>query len=147
MADLSFTCFPAGTSNPREVYRNSIRHKERLGMRALVTGSAGFLGSHMVDALLGNGHHVIGVDNLLTGNPRNMAHLSNEPRFEFINQDITIPFDPGQVDLLFNMASPASPVDYANYGIETLMVGSVGVRNVLDIARKYDARFLHCSTS
>ncbi len=116
-------------------------------MRALVTGSAGFLGSHMVDALLGGGHTVIGVDNLLTGNYRNFAHLSNEPRFEFADQDITHPFDPGKVDLVFNMASPASPVDYAAYGIETLMVGSVGVRNVLEIAKKYGARFLHCSTS
>src|SRR6266567_201347 len=116
-------------------------------MRALVTGSAGFLGSHMVDALLGDGHHVIGVDNLLTGNYRNFAHLSSEPRFEFAEQDITHPFDPGTVDLVFNMASPASPVDYAAYGIETLMVGSVGVRNVLEIAKKYGARFLQCSTS
>jgi len=101
----------------------------------------------MVDALLGGGHTVIGVDNLLTGNYRNFAHLSNEPRFEFADQDITHPFDPGKVDLVFNMASPASPVDYAAYGIETLMVGSVGVRNVLEIAKKYGARFLHCSTS
>ena len=116
-------------------------------MRALVTGSAGFLGSHMVDALLGDGHHVIGVDSLLTGNYRNFAHLANEPRFDFAEQDITHPFDPGKVELVFNMASPASPVDYANYGIETLMVGSVGVRNVLEIAKKYGARFLHCSTS
>lgn len=116
-------------------------------MRALVTGSAGFLGSHMVDALLGDGHHVIGVDNLLTGNYRNFAHLSNEPRFDFAEQDITRPFDPGKVDLVFNMASPASPADYAMYGIETLMVGSVGVRNVLELAKKYSAQFLHCSTS
>ncbi len=116
-------------------------------MRALVTGSAGFLGSHMVDALLGDGHHVIGVDNLLTGNYRNFAHLSNEPRFDFAEQDITHPFDPGKVDLVFNMASPASPVDYATYGIETLMVGSIGVRNALEIAKKYGARFLQCSTS
>ncbi|KAA6458686.1 SDR family oxidoreductase [Acidobacteria bacterium AB60] len=116
-------------------------------MRALVTGSAGFLGSHMVDALLGEGHHVIGVDNLLTGNYRNFAHLRNEPRFEFAEQDITRPFDPGPVDLVFNMASPASPADYLTYGIETLMVGSVGVRNSLEIAKKCGARFLHCSTS
>jgi dTDP-glucose 4,6-dehydratase len=116
-------------------------------MRALVTGSAGFLGSHMVDALLGQGHHVIGVDNLLTGSYRNFSHLANEPRFDFAEQDITNSFDPGKVDIVFNMASPASPVDYATYGIETLMVGSLGVRNVLEIAKKYQARFLHCSTS
>jgi dTDP-glucose 4,6-dehydratase len=101
----------------------------------------------MADALLADGHHVIGVDSLLTGSYRNFAHLSNEPRFDFAEQDITHPFDPGKVDLVFNMASPASPVDYATYGIETLMVGSVGVRNVLEIAKKYGARFLQCSTS
>jgi dTDP-glucose 4,6-dehydratase len=116
-------------------------------MRALVTGAAGFLGSHMVDALLGDGNHVLGVDNLLTGNMRNIAHLSGESRFEFLRHDITQPFDPGHMDLIFNMASPASPVDYAAHGIETLMVGSLGVRNVLEIAKKYSARFLHCSTS
>ena len=116
-------------------------------MRALITGAAGFLGSHMVDALLGDGHHVIGVDNLLTGNVRNIAHLQSDSRFEFVQQDITEPFDVGHVDLVFNMASPASPVDYAAYGIETLMVGSIGVRNVLEIAKKCEARFLHCSTS
>jgi dTDP-glucose 4,6-dehydratase len=147
MSDLSFTHIHVERQTLEKFAEIVIRRKERLRMRALVTGSAGFLGSHMVDALLGNGHHVIGVDNLLTGNPRNMAHLSSEPRFEFLNQDITLPFDPGHVDLLFNMASPASPVDYAAYGIETLMVGSIGVRNVLDIAKKYGARFLHCSTS
>jgi dTDP-glucose 4,6-dehydratase len=101
----------------------------------------------MVDALLGEGHHVIGVDNLLTGNYRNFAHLANDPRFDFAEQDITHTFDPGKVDLIFNMASPASPADYATYGIETLMVGSLGVRNVLEIAKKYGARLLHCSTS
>jgi dTDP-glucose 4,6-dehydratase len=116
-------------------------------MRALVTGAAGFLGSHMVDALLGEGHEVVGVDNFLTGNQRNIAHLDHDPRFEFLQHDITRTFDPGKVDLIFNMASPASPVDYAAYGIETLMVGSIGVRNVLDLAKKYSARFLHTSTS
>ncbi len=116
-------------------------------MRALVTGAAGFLGSHMTDALIGRGYQVVGVDNLLTGDSRNIAHLNGEPRFEFRHHDITESFDPGHVDLVFNMASPASPVDYATYGIETLMVGSVGVRNVLEIAKKYNACFLHCSTS
>ena len=116
-------------------------------MRVLVTGSAGFLGSHMVDALLAEGHRVVGVDNFITGNYRNFSHLSCEPRFEFMQHDITLPFEPGKVDMVFNMASPASPVDYAAYGIETLMVGSVGTRNVLEIAKKYGARFLHCSTS
>lgn len=116
-------------------------------MRALVTGSAGFLGSHMVDALLAEGHQVIGVDSLLTGNYRNFAHLASEPRFEFIQHDITEPFDPGRVDMIFNMASPASPMDYATYGIETLMASSQGMRNVLEVAKKYSARLLHTSTS
>ena len=116
-------------------------------MLALVTGAAGFLGSHMVDRLLADGHNVIGVDNLLTGRLHNLEHLANEPRFEFREHDITLPFDPGRVDLVFNMASPASPADYLAYGIETLMVGALGTRNTLEIAKKNSARFLHCSTS
>jgi dTDP-glucose 4,6-dehydratase len=116
-------------------------------MRALVTGAAGFLGSHMVDALLGNGYQVMGVDSFLTGTWQNLEHHDRDPRFEFREHDITVPFDFGKVDLIFNMASPASPVDYAKYGIETLMVGSLGTRNVLELAKKYGARFLHCSTS
>lgn len=116
-------------------------------MRALVTGAAGFLGSHMVDALLGDGHSVIGVDNFSTGRRHNLEHLERESRFELLEQDITEPFDPGTVELIFNMASPASPVDYGMYGVETLLVGSYGTRNVLDIAKMYDAKFLHCSTS
>jgi dTDP-glucose 4,6-dehydratase len=116
-------------------------------MRALVTGAAGFLGSHMVDRLLGDGYDVIGVDNLLTGNLDNLEHLAGEPRFEFLQHDITEPFDPGPVGMVFNMASPASPADYAVHGIETLMVGSCGTRNALEIAHQYSARFLHCSTS
>lgn len=116
-------------------------------MRALVTGVAGFLGSHMVDRLLADGHAVIGVDNLITGNSRNLEHLEREARFEFLEHDINLPFDPGRVELVFNMASPASPADYLTHGIETLMTGATGTRNALEIAQKYEARFLHCSTS
>ncbi|HEY3705716.1 MAG TPA: UDP-glucuronic acid decarboxylase family protein [Terracidiphilus sp.] len=116
-------------------------------LRVLVTGAAGFLGSHMVDALLAEGNAVVGVDNFLTGDQRNIAHLTRDVRFEFLQHDITQPFDPGRVDWIFNMASPASPMDYSAYGVETLMVGSVGVRNVLEIAKKYSARLLHTSTS
>lgn len=116
-------------------------------MRALVTGAAGFLGSHMVDRLLADGHAVIGVDNLITGNLRNLEHLGRESRFEFLEQDICLPFDPGRVEMVFNMASPASPADYLAHGIETLMTGATGTRNALEIAQKYSARFLHCSTS
>src|ERR1700722_6394119 len=115
MAELSFARLQMEHQTLEKFAEIVLAIRRYLRMRALVTGSAGFLGSHMVDALLGNGHHVIGVDNLLTGNARNMAHLTNETRFEFLNQDITLPFDPGHVDLLFNMASPASPVDYAAY--------------------------------
>ena len=116
-------------------------------MRALVTGAAGFLGSHMVDALLAEGYSVLGVDNLLTGRIANIQHLTADPHFEFLSNDITKPFDPGTVDMVFNMASPASPIDYMVHGIETLMVGSSGTRNALDIAMRYKAKFLHCSTS
>jgi dTDP-glucose 4,6-dehydratase len=94
--------------------------------RALITGGAGFLGSHLADALLAEGWNVVVVDNLLTGRPANFAHLSREPRFEFVEKDICQPFDVGQVDYVFHFASPASPEDYHAHGIETLQVGSVG---------------------
>ncbi len=113
----------------------------------LVTGAAGFLGSHLCDALLAEGHQVIGVDNLCTGNPANLHHLEREPRFRFETLDICKPFDVGRVDYVFNFASPASPVDYMRLGVETLLVGSEGTRNALEIARRYSAGFLHASTS
>jgi dTDP-glucose 4,6-dehydratase len=116
-------------------------------MRAVVSGAAGFLGSHLTDRLLGEGHHVVGVDNLSTGAPQNLAHLAHEPRFEFIEHDICKPFDPGHVDYVFNFASPASPPEYLRLGIETLRVGSAGVENMLEIAHRDGAGFLHASTS
>ena len=116
-------------------------------MRVIVTGAAGFLGSHLTDALLADGHTVVGVDNLLTGRMQNLVHLKNEPRFEFQKHDICTPFDFGSVDYVFNFASPASPFDYHEHGVETLKVGSLGIFNSLDAAKKYGAKFFQASTS
>jgi dTDP-glucose 4,6-dehydratase len=115
--------------------------------RILVTGAAGFLGSHLCDALLGEGHTVVGADNFSTGRSLNLDHLRNEPRFTLIEQDISEPFDAGPIGYLFNFASPASPADYLRLGPETLQVGSAGTKNALELARKHQARFLHASTS
>jgi dTDP-glucose 4,6-dehydratase len=116
-------------------------------MRVLVTGAAGFLGSHLTDRLLGEGHSVLGIDNLSTGDLSNIEHFANEPRFAFEERDICQPFDPGRVDAVFNMASPASPPEYLRLAIETLRVGSAGTENALEIAHRYSACFLHASTS
>jgi len=115
--------------------------------RALVTGGAGFLGSHLCDALLAEDWDVVVVDNLLTGRRSNLAHLSQEPRFEFVEKDICEPFDVGRVDYVFHFASPASPVDYHTHGIATLKVGSLGTFNALEVARKYEAKYFVSSTS
>jgi dTDP-glucose 4,6-dehydratase len=115
--------------------------------RVLVTGAAGFLGSHLCDSLLRQGSRVIGVDNLCTGSEANLAHLARESRFDFVEQDICRPFDVGAVDFVFNFASPASPMDYARLGVETLLVGSAGTLNTLEIARQHNAGYLHASTS
>ena len=116
-------------------------------MHILVTGAAGFLGSHLTDRLLAAGHSVLGVDNLSTGELDNLAHLANEARFRFEQRDICQAFDPGPVDYVFNLASPASPPEYLRMGIETLRAGSVGTENALEIALRHGAGFLHASTS
>jgi dTDP-glucose 4,6-dehydratase len=115
--------------------------------RALITGGAGFLGSHLTDALLGEGWNVVVVDSLITGRLANIEHLQDEPRFEFIEQNICDPFDPGKVDYVFHFASPASPVDYGVHGIHTLKVGSFGTFHALGVAKKYGAKYLVSSTS
>ncbi len=115
--------------------------------RAVLTGGAGFLGSHLCDGLLAEGWTVVVVDNLLTGRRANIAHLIHEPRFEFVEKDICEPFDVGKVDYVFHFASPASPVDYSTHGIPTLKVGSLGTFHALDVALKYGAKYFVSSTS
>jgi dTDP-glucose 4,6-dehydratase len=117
-------------------------------MRVVVTGAAGFLGSHLCDRLLAEGHDVVAIDNLLTGNPRNIQHLSDERRFRFVRHDVThFIFVDGPVDAVLHFASPASPIDYLELPIQTLKVGSLGTHNALGLAMAKGARFLLASTS
>jgi len=118
-----------------------------LSTRVLISVAAGFIGSHLTDRLLRDGHTVVGVDNFSTGDADNLAHLAGEPRFHCEVRDICQPFDPGPVDTVFNLASPASPPEYLRMPIETLRVGSIGTENMLEIAAKYNAGFLYASTS
>ena len=114
----------------------------------LVTGAAGFLGSHLTDRLIAAGHKVTGVDNFITSSEANLAHLKSEPRFNFIERDISDGLEyAGKVDYLVNMASPASPIDYAEKPLETLKVGSFGTYNCLELAKEKQAIFLQASTS
>jgi len=117
-------------------------------MRTVVTGAAGFLGSHLCDYLLEQGHQVVGVDNLITGSPDNISHLFGNDRFTFYKHDVTeFIFIEGPVDNVLHFASPASPADYLKYPIQTLKVGSLGTHKALGLAKDKGARFLLASTS
>ena len=117
-------------------------------MRVLITGGAGFIGSHLCDRFVTEGHQVVCVDNLLTGSKSNIAHLLTQPRFQFIQHDITKPLDlEGPIDCVLHFASPASPIDYLKFPIQTLKVGSLGTLNALGIAKAKRAKFLLASTS
>jgi nucleoside-diphosphate-sugar epimerase len=117
-------------------------------MRVVVAGGAGFLGSHVCDRLIGRGDHVVCVDNFVTGSAQNVEHLTGLAEFELLELDVTEPFVvDGDVDAVMNLASPASPKDYYALPIETLDVGSIGTRNLLELARLKMARFFMASTS
>ena len=117
-------------------------------MRTVVLGGAGFIGSHLVDRLLGAGHDVVAVDSYLTGRRENLAHLQGAPRFRLLEHDICRPIPvTGPLQAVFNLASPASPLDYERLPLQTLEVGSAGTRNALDLARSAGAVLVHASTS
>src|SRR5574341_67329 len=110
-------------------------------MKALVTGGAGFLGSHLCDLLLAKGYEVICVDNLITGDDKNIAHIKSD-KFEFLRHDVTKPlYLDGKLDFLFHLASPASPIDYLELPIQTLKVGALGTHNMLGLAKEKNTRF------
>ncbi|MAU14734.1 MAG: NAD-dependent dehydratase [Muricauda sp.] len=116
--------------------------------KTLITGAAGFLGSHLCDRFIAEGHHVIGMDNLITGDIKNIEHLFHLKRFEFFHHDVTkFVHVPGKMDYILHFASPASPIDYLKIPIETLKVGSLGTLNLLGLARDHGARILVASTS
>ncbi len=117
-------------------------------MRVLITGGAGFLGSHLCDRFLAEGHSVIAIDNLITGNTDNIAHLAGNPQFAFIKHDVTnYMFIEGPIDAVLHFASPASPIDYLELPIQTLKVGALGTHKALGLAKDKNARFLLASTS
>jgi dTDP-glucose 4,6-dehydratase len=127
---------PAASTFPRVPFR-----------RAAVLGGAGFVGSHLCDALVDAGVAVLCVDSFLTGSPDNVAHLGGSGLFDLLEHDVTVPFDAGPVDVVFSLASPASPADYDQYPLETLHAGSRGTENALLLAKAHGARFVLASTS
>ena len=117
-------------------------------MRVLISGGAGFIGSHLCDRFIAEGHEVLCLDNLLTGTTDNISHLAGNPRFTFIQHDVTnYIFVAGKVDAILHFASPASPADYLNFPIQTLKVGSLGTHKALGLAKEKKACFLLASTS
>jgi dTDP-glucose 4,6-dehydratase len=117
-------------------------------LRTLITGGAGFIGSHLCDRFLAEGHEVVAVDNFITGTPENIAHLLGNPKFKLIGHDISNPLKVKEkVDNVLHFASPASPVDYLEHPIQTLKVGSLGTHNALGLAKAHGARYLLASTS
>jgi dTDP-glucose 4,6-dehydratase len=117
-------------------------------VRVLITGGAGFLGSHLTDRFLADGHEVVGLDNFITGHPDNIAHLASEQRYEFIQHNIsTYTYVRGKLDGVLHFASPASPIDYLELPIPTLKVGALGTHNALGLAKEKGARFFLASTS
>lgn len=117
-------------------------------MRVLITGGAGFVGSHLCDRFISMGHRVVAMDNLITGNANNIAHLFGNQQFEFIHHDVSnFIHVPGQIDVIFHLASPASPIDYLKYPIQTLKVGALGTHNALGLALAKGSKFLLASTS
>lgn len=117
-------------------------------MRILITGTAGFLGSHLTDRYLADGHEVIGVDNFVTGSRRNLAHLEGDSRFHLLEHDVSVPFTvEAKLDGVLHFASPASPADYVKMPIQTLKVGGLGTLNTLGLALRHGARYLLASTS
>jgi dTDP-glucose 4,6-dehydratase len=117
-------------------------------MRILISGAAGFLGSHLTDLLLSQGHEVVGVDNFITGRPENIRHLKEHPAYRFVSHDVIEPLSiDGPVDRIYHMASPASPIGYVRHQVATLKVNSQGTWNLLELTLEKDARFLMASTS
>lgn len=144
------SCFRASIC-PLAIARYTYRYNDTKGnrlMRILITGGAGFLGSHLCDYLLARGHEVICMDNLITGSTANIAHLAGHERFLFIKHDVTnYIFIEGHLDAVLHFASPASPIDYLEYPIQTLKVGALGTHKALGLAKDKKARFLLASTS